>query len=291
MKTSLRFSFCIIFLLSLTSGCAISLSDTHFSGEKAYQHVQSQMEFGARIPGSYAIQKTAAYISETLQNNSWNTISQSFEFEGVPLSNVIAKKGSGERVLIIATHYDTRAQADHDVDIAFQKEPVPGANDGASGTAVLLELSRIAKVPDDTQVWLVFFDGEDQGHLNGWEWSIGADYFVQHLGLQPHKVVIVDMIGDKDLNIYQEQNSSKDLTEEIWASAEELDYISYFIPETRYAMIDDHLPFLNHGIPTALLIDFDYEFWHTTQDTIENISSDSLQIVGDVLCHWLENTP
>ncbi|HAF62243.1 MAG TPA: hypothetical protein DCK95_07950 [Anaerolineaceae bacterium] len=282
--------FVIVILLAILTGCSASSTEKVFSGEKAYNHVQTQLGFGARIPGSKAIQETASYITSTLQDNSWSTQAQSFEYGGVALQNIIAKKGNGENIFIIATHYDTRAKADRDVDSAFQKYPVPGANDGASGTAVLLELSRVLAVSDDAQVWLVFFDGEDQGHLDGWEWSIGADYFVEHLTQNPHKVVIIDMIGDAKLNVFQEKNSTPDLVEEIWTAAEELDYLSYFIPEEKYTMIDDHVPFLNHGIPAVLLIDFDYDFWHTTQDTIENISADSLQIVGNLLCHWLQST-
>lgn len=290
MRKILLFLICLFFIFQLC-GCSTPHADAHFSGDNAYQHVQAQLSFGARIPGSEAIRKTADYISETLQKNTWNTLVQSFEFKGVPLQNVIAKKGDGEKILILATHYDTRSRADRDINSTLREHPVPGANDGASGTAVLLELGRVLTIPDNTQVWLVFFDGEDQGHINDWEWSIGADYFVQHLELQPDKVIIIDMIGDTDLNIYQEQNSDEYLVKEIWSAAEQLDHHSYFIPEMKYAMIDDHLPFLNHAIPAALLIDFDYEYWHTTQDTIENVSSNSLQIVGDVLCHWLENAP
>lgn len=290
MRKYIRFSVCLFFIF-LICGCSSPHADIHFSGDNAYQHVQAQLAFGARVPGSEAIRNTAAYISETLQNNDWNTFDQSFEFKGVRLQNIIAKKGDGERILLLATHYDTRSKADRDTNSTLREQPVPGANDGASGTAVLLELSRVLTIADDTQVWLVFFDGEDQGHINGWEWSIGADYFVQHLEQSPDKVIVIDMIGDSDLDIYQEQNSDKELVEEIWSAAQQLTYHPYFIPEMKYAMIDDHLPFLNHAIPAALLIDFDYSYWHTTHDTIENVSSDSLQIVGDVLSHWLENTP
>jgi len=290
MKKYTLFSITLLFLF-LSCGCSLPRADAPFNGDNAYQHVQAQLAFGARIPGSEAIRNTAAYLSETLQNNDWNTLVQSFDYKGVSLQNIIAKKGNGEEILLLATHYDTRSRADRDIDSTLREHPVLGANDGASGTAVLLELGRVLTIPDDTQVWLVFFDGEDQGNINGWEWSIGADYFVQHLEQSPDKVIIIDMIGDSDLNIYQEQNSNEKLVREIWSAAEQLAYHPYFIPELKYAMIDDHLPFLNHAIPAALLIDFDYAYWHTTHDTIENVSSNSLQIVGDVLCHWLENTP
>lgn len=274
-------------LLLIGSHCQSRMLGRSFSGEAAYQHVQAQLEFGARIPGSPASQETAQYIQTTLKQNSWRVETQDFSFMDVPLSNITGKKGDGEKIILVGTHYDTRAVADQDSDNNLHSEPVPGANDGASGSAVLLELSRVLEPPPGTQVWLVFFDGEDQGHLNDWGWSVGADYFVHQLTEKPAKAVIVDMIGDEDLNIYREKNSTATLVDELWNIATDLGYQSYLIPEFKYAMIDDHLAFVNQGIDTALLIDFDYPYWHTTHDTIEHVSPASLQIIGDVLVNWI----
>ena len=280
--------FTILFLLLLIGcGCQSRALDQNFSGEAAYHHVQAQLEFGARIPGSSASQETAQYIRTTLEQNSWQVETQDLSFLDVPLSNIIGKKGNGEKIILIGAHYDTRAVADQDSDINLQSAAVPGANDGASGSAVLLELSGVLDPPPGTQVWLVFFVGEDQGHLNDWGWSVGADYFVHQLTEKPAKAVIIDMIGDEDLNIYQEKNSTPALVDELWNIATDLGYQSYLIPEYKYAMIDDHLAFVNQGIDTALLIDFDYPYWHTTHDTIEHVSPASLQIIGDVLVKWI----
>ena len=276
-----------IFLI-LLSACSSPNHNNTFSGEQALQHIQNLLAFGPRTPGSSARENASSYIETTLQENQWDVEIQDFQFNDVPLQNIIARKGNGEKIIMLGTHYDTRAVSDQEDDPEKQAEPVPGANDGSSGTAILLELSRVLTVPQDTQVWLVFFDGEDQGHLNGWNWSIGADHFAQQLQTSPKAVVIIDMVGDENLDIYKEKNSSSELVDEIWNVALDLNYQSYFIPQYKYTMIDDHLPFVKAGYSAALLIDFDYPYWHTNEDTLEHVSSQSLQIVGDVLLKWIE---
>ena len=161
-----------------------------------------------------------------------------------------------------------------------------GANDGASGTALLLELSDYL-ITLDKNIWLVFFDAEDQGRINDWPWSLGAEYFANNLLEAPKAVIIVDMIGDKDLQIYKEKNSDHGLNDEIWKKADHLGYGEIFINQSKYAMIDDHAPFLNKGIPSALLIDFDYPYWHTNVDTLDKVTGRSMAIVGNVLIKWI----
>jgi len=290
-----RIIFLITIILFLFTACTqpykenqSSTEENKFSGDLSLQHIHALLDCGARIPGSTDRENAATYITTTLLENGWEVEFQDFEFDEIPLQNITAKKGEGENIIILGTHYDTRAVSDQEDDPEKRNKPVPGANDGGSGTAILLELSRILSVPQNTQIWLVFFDGEDQGHLNGWNWSIGADYYVHQLQITPHKVVIIDMVGDEDLNIYQEKNSDQSLVDEIWAAAAELEYQSYFIPQYKYSMIDDHLPFVNAGYPATLVIDFDYPYWHTNDDTLEHVSSQSLQIVGDVIMKWIE---
>jgi Zn-dependent M28 family amino/carboxypeptidase len=162
----------------------------------------------------------------------------------------------------------------------------PPQTDSASGVAVLLELAR--SLPDDTvPVWLVFFDAEDNGRIEGWDWILGSREFVKNNVLQPRAVVIVDMIGDADLNIYKERNSNPEITDEIWATAKRLGYESKFIPEYRHSMLDDHTPFLEAGITAVDIIDFDYPYWHTIADTPDKVSAESLQAVGDTLRAWV----
>jgi Zn-dependent M28 family amino/carboxypeptidase len=189
--------------------------------------------------------------------------------------------------IILGAHYDSRLFADRDPNVQFRTEAVPGANDGASGVAVLLELARVIPKDLPLNLWLVFFDGEDNGNIQGWDWILGSRGFVENLKGKPDSVIIVDMVGDRDLNIYIEKNSDPGLSSEIWQVANRLGYSNQFIPVRRHRILDDHIPFLEAGIPAVDIIDFDYPPWHTTADTIEQISPDSLKIVGETLRQWL----
>ncbi len=285
MTRVLRLLF-IFFLLSLI-GCADGTQPSSFNGTLAFDHIEAQLNLGPRVPGSDGSRNTSVYIQNILVQNDWDVNFQDFVYDGVPLRNIVASKGQGEKIIILGAHYDTRLYSDQESDSRQQTTPVPGANDGASGTAVLLELSRSLQIPEHLKVYLVFFDAEDQGNINEWNWSIGAEYFVHNMDIVPNSVLIVDMIGDKDLQVYQEKNSSDEINKAIWDIAKDLSYQDYFIPSEKYAMLDDHLPFINRGYQTALLIDFDYVFWHTTQDTLDKISSRSLEIIGDILINWI----
>ena len=216
----------------------------------------------------------------------WETRIQSAEQLGHPIKNVIAYRGDDNPQIILGAHYDSRKFADNDPDPAKRLEPVPAANDGASGVAVLLELARV--LPDDSvPVWLVFFDAEDNGRIEGWDWILGSQAFIAEVDFQPEVVVIVDMIGDADQNIYIERNSNTRVVEEIWAIADELGYAQSFIPQPKYSMLDDHTPFLEAGIAAVDIIDFDYPYWHTTQDTVDKVSAESLEVVGSTLREWI----
>lgn len=187
---------------------------------------------------------------------------------------------------MIGVHYDSRLGADQDPHPARRSEPVPGANDGASGVAVLLEMAR--RLPSDTvPVWLVFFDAEDNGKLPSWDWILGSRAFVAALKEKPRAAVIVDMVGDAHLNIFIEKNSDPQLSAQIWAQAAALGYEKLFIPIPKYRMLDDHIPFLEAGIPAVNIIDFDYPYWHTTADTADKVSADSLKAVGETLLAWV----
>jgi glutaminyl-peptide cyclotransferase len=176
--------------------------------------------------------------------------------------------------------------ADQDPDPSQHTNPVPGANDGASGVAVLLELART--LPEDTRpIWLVFFDAEDNGNIDGWDWILGSREFVKNNSIQPEAVIVVDMIGDADLNIYKERNSNPALTDEVWETAKGLGYENKFIPQYKHSMLDDHMPFLQAGMPAIDIIDFDYPYWHTTHDTPDKVSAESLQVVGETLQVWV----
>jgi hypothetical protein len=262
-----------------------------FDGTRAYQFVLEQLAFGPRPVGSAAGWKTGDYIIQRLEEFGWEVTTQEFTYKGVKGRNIIGKGGSGS-VLILGAHYDTRPVADQDPDPAKRNEPILGANDGASGVAVLLELARVLdRSALKREVWLTFFDAEDRGRLDGWPFSVGAMEMARQLARQPEAMVLVDMIGDADQQIYFEHNSHPQLAAEIWEVAKSLGYAAYFIPQYKYTIIDDHLPFAQRGIPAVDIIDFDYPYWHTVQDTADKVSAASLERVGHTLQVWLEGLP
>nr|MBC7243721.1 M28 family peptidase [Chloroflexota bacterium] len=275
-------------LALLLVACAHKSNKTEqFDGQKAYLHVLKQCDFGPRPTGSEENQQTAEYIISELHKSGWVTDVQGFTYRGINARNIIGAQGSGP-LIILGVHYDTRPIADRDpID---RNRPVPGANDGASGVAVLLELARVLDLSKaGIQVWLVFFDAEDRGNINGWPFSVGASYMAQRLSVRPEAVVVVDMVGDSEQQLFWEQNSDEQLLRTLWAIAADLGYEKYFIPQYRYAIIDDHLPFRQLGLAAVDIIDFDYPYWHTTEDTLDKVSPESLQRVGRVLETWLEN--
>jgi glutaminyl-peptide cyclotransferase len=257
-----------------------------FDGQRAYADVQTQVGFGSRVPESEGHAQFQKWLQNELEAAGWQVEMQTSEALGHPIENLVARRGADPPQIVLGAHYDTRMFADNDPDAAQHTNFVPGANDGASGVAILLELAR--SLPAETvPVWLVFFDAEDNGRIEGWDWILGSREFVKNNPVRPRAAIIVDMIGDADLNIYKERNSDPALTDEIWAVAQGLGYESKFIPEYRHSMLDDHTPFLEAGIPAVDIIDFDYPYWHTIQDTPDKVSAESLKIVGETLRVWI----
>jgi Zn-dependent M28 family amino/carboxypeptidase len=250
--------------------------------------VLAQEALGPRPTGSQAGWATGDYIIERLMELGWTVEPQEFMFQGVRGRNVVGKAGQGP-VVIIGAHYDTRPVADKDPNPDQREQPILGANDGASGVAVLLELARVLDQEQlERQVWLAFFDAEDRGRLDGWPFSVGAREMAQNLVIRPQAVVVVDMVGDADQNIYIERYSDAELSAELWAIAADLGYSDHVIAEPKYQLIDDHLPFIEQGIPAVDMIDFDYPYWHTLEDTADKVSPTSLERVGRTLEVWLE---
>lgn len=265
-----------------------------FSGEEALAHVQTQMAFGPRITGTDEHKAMGDWVIRELSERGWEVFIQPFEpLENVEARNILAVSGSGPAV-ILGAHYDTRIFADQDPDPANRNKPVPGANDGASGVAVLMELARSLNVPATGKtICLVFFDAEDNGRIPGWDWILGSRFFVSRLdGLpkcsEPEFAVIVDMIGDADQQVFRERNSTPFLVDALWSTAAEIGYSQWIIDEPRFAMTDDHTPFLEANIPAADMIDFDYPYWHTVEDSLDKVSAESLARIGRTLEVWLE---
>ena len=247
------------------------------------------MSQGARIPGTQPHANTENWIVGQLKKSGWYVEIQDLKFNQKPIQNIIGKRGDKGPLIIIGAHYDSRPVADQDPVPENKLKPVPGANDGASGVAVLLELGRVLPKDLDKRIWLVFFDAEDGGNIAGSDWILGSRAFVEKLVDKPDAAIVIDMIGDKDLNLFYELNSDNTLSQSIWQQALDLGY-KQFIMQPKYRMLDDHIPFIQAGISAVDIIDFDYPYWHTTQDTPDKVSVESLHAVGDTLLRWLEKT-
>ncbi|HYF63889.1 MAG TPA: M28 family peptidase [Herpetosiphonaceae bacterium] len=258
-----------------------------FSGEQALRYAETQLQWQPRDTGTPGGQANGDWIIQTLVAAGWQVEEQYF---GVPENtsgrNIIAKRGSGPLVLI-GSHYDSRRFADQDPDIQKRQLPVPAANDGASGAAVLLELARVL-TPErlNEEVWLVFFDAEDNGDIAGWGGTLGSAHMARRLPRAPAAVVVVDMIGAADQQIYLEQSSTEALRAEIWQVAADLKYAA-FIPQVKHSLTDGHSAFLAQGYPAIDVVDFDYPHRHTTADTLDKLSAPALESVGRTLEVWL----
>jgi glutaminyl-peptide cyclotransferase len=273
------------------SACVPAAPNT-FSGEAALSLAGRFLEFGPRVSGTEANREAGDWIAEELGRAGWSTFFDEGAYMDTPVRNIAGAKGNGP-VLLLGAHYDSRRCADQPQ--GGCPEPVLGANDGASGVAVLLELARTLE-PDwrSRQVWLVFFDAEDNGGLYGWDWIAGSRQFARLVGerraagTEFEAMILLDMIGDADQQIYYEGNSDPVIRTQIWSAAERLGFDAFFRPTVRFTMIDDHIPFRDLGIPAVDIIDFEYPYWHTTGDTLDKISARSLERAGRTVEAWVE---
>lgn len=289
-------TFCLIILACETKKPVSPLIVPAFDKQNAFNHLITQVEFGPRVPGSEAHTKCLEYLDSTLTVYAERVVRQSFEHtieqngQTVKLTNLIASFGSekGQRVLL-AAHWDCRPWADSDADSSNLDKPVPGANDGASGVAVLLEIARILKnEPPPVGVDIILFDGEDFGiHGRDETWAIGAQHFADNKDARytPQIGVLLDMIGDKNLKIMKEgysMNYAPGVVDFVWGYASRLG-VGEFVAENMGPITDDHLPLLKAGIPCINLIDLDYDYHHTVQDTPDKCSPESLEKIGRVV--------
>lgn len=298
-KTTQAIIFFSIFLLSFIVLSCNSSPPPRFDGEAAFALLQDQCGLGPRNPGSDGHLRAQKYLLDRLSGYTDFVKIQNFVHTDqkhntdLELTNIIASfyPDKTERMLLCA-HWDTRPFADRDPDTSLREQPILGANDGASGVAVLLEICRIISLIEPRWgVDIVLFDGEDGGEEGDWEgFCLGSKYFASNKGdYQPQFGILLDMIGDKDLKLYKEGYSSRfagGLVDSIWVRAKDLG-LDCFKDSVKYFMYDDHVPLLSAGIPVIDLIDFDYPYWHTTSDTPDKCSSQSLQKIGDLLVEIL----
>ena len=265
-----------------------------FDGGDAYQMLVAQCDFGPRPPLSAAHEKCKALILQDLKPYADEVISQPFTFRDdsrhvtLPLTNILGIiNPTAKKKVMLFTHWDTRPTADNELDAADKKKPIMGADDGASGTAVLLELAKVfhQKRPD-VCVELLFVDGEDWGPGED-KMYLGALHFAHAPGpYRPDYAILLDMIGDKGVTVHREITSQQvhpELNDKVWNTASALGYGTSFPQDARWQISDDHDSFNAAGIPAIDLIDFDYPYWHTLQDTADKCSPQSLKIIGDVM--------
>lgn len=284
--------FYLFFLLPFACSHAQTPS---FGAVRAFGFLEAQCDFGPRIPGSEGSRKCIDFMVQQLENAGATVQQQPFIFsnpltgEQVMAANVIGSFGNQSNRIVLCAHFDTRPYADEDPDPAKRKMPVPGANDGASGVAVLLEMAEQFKNhPPPAGVDMVFFDAEDSGiEGNNLSWCQGSRYFAKN-PIVPHfpeYAVLLDMIGDRDLQIPIEGYSNRyapQLVQKIWSRAEALG-LTPFVRQTTGYVVDDHLELMKAGIPAVDLIDFDYPYWHTVEDLPKHCSAESLAVTGRLL--------
>ena len=248
-----------------------------FDEQRAFRELVRQTEMGPRPAGSETLRTLAGQIEDRLPNGRQEPV-------GGGLYNVVGSLPGTGRAIVVGAHYDTETQIPGFV----------GANDGAGGAATVLELARVmrrVKRPAGAPpIRFVFFDGEESPDESQDFYETGLRgskaYLARHRA-QIRMVIVVDFVADKDLSLPREAGSHEALWERLRAAARKVGYGRFFPDETRSEILDDHTPFARQGIPAIDLIDFDYPYWHTPDDTVDKTSAKSLDVAGEALVELL----
>jgi glutaminyl-peptide cyclotransferase len=278
------------------SSCAKTPHAEAFDGKRAYEWVQRQVAFGPRTPGTAAHDSCFADLVRGLRLTTDAVEVDTFHYESpelgkdVRLMNVLARfKPSESKRVLLAAHWDTRPWADRDPDPAKRNQPILGANDGASGVAILMALAeRLNRRAPGLGVDIALFDGEDLGtETNPNGYFRGSKRYVEWRSKEPPPlfVVVLDMVGRKDASFYWEGNSyeqASNIVLLIWNKAKDLQ-LRQFKSGVKFSISDDHIPFLQNQIPAIDVIDFDFPQWHTRGDVLSVIDPVTLEAVGRVL--------
>jgi Zn-dependent M28 family amino/carboxypeptidase len=300
----LRTSLTVLLLAVALAGCEPAQPEGPtpgsplFDGAAAFELVERQVAFGPRVPGTSGHKAQAEWMIARLDSLGAEMSVDSFHHvtasgDTLPLVNVLARfRPEAERRLLFLAHWDTRPTSDQAGTPALQAQPVPGANDGASGTAVLLELAGLlAGAPPPMGVDLLFVDGEDYGPGTE-DMFLGAIRFAETLSSEGRPVygVLLDLVGDADPSFPVEAYSIERaplVVRKVWRAAKRLGFADHFPDRVGERLLDDHLPLNDAGIPTAVIIDFSYgpanAYWHTPEDTPDKVSSATLAMVGAVV--------
>lgn len=271
--------------LAVVGAAAAGATTTAFDSSRAFEHMRQLVAIGPRPSGSAGVQQARDYIETRLKEAGLTPQEQAFEaqtpFGVVRMANVIARiPGTRPERILITGHFDTKL---------FRQFRFVGANDGGSSAAFLIELARVLKARrNPLTIEILFLDGEEAViDWAGTDHTYGSRHYVSEAkrsgSLASLKAfVLVDMIGDRDLQIKRDLNSTTWLTDIIWAAAQKQQLGAYFRPE-RVQIEDDHMPFMEAGVPSVDIIDLEYPAWHTAGDTLDAVSARSLKVVGDTL--------
>lgn len=288
--------------------CAQTKPSVQFDADKAWAHLVKQCDFGPRVPNTDNTgphKDCQDYIFAEMKKSCDEAHEQTFSYywrhgrKQLKMANLIGTQNwkDAKVRIVLLTHWDCRPEADKDPDPANQNKPILGADDAASGVAVLLELARVMKgrLPKDLGVMYFMTDGEDVGP-DSVEMYLGVKQFMRELPKpKPDYGILLDMIGDKDLRVPKEPGSMRGrngpILEAFYKNAADAGLASTFPDEVGEEIEDDHLVLINGGIPTIDLIDFDYAPWHTVQDTVDKCSAESLGKIGKALETWLLKEP
>jgi len=300
MRKVLHFALSVAVLLGILGLEAKNAEarDLQSYSQSAWKYLKTLTGFGPRNFGSAGYFKTIDLIKKVGAEFADEVDVQTFAFlksdrTVLKMSN-IRLEFEGTRkgpAILIGAHFDTRPFADEESRPALKSRPILGANDGGSGTAVVLALARYLKNNRDRRpVELVFFDGEDYGIKGSGENLLGSTYYANQLRQTkrdewPYCVIIIDMVGDRKLEIFKETHSIKSaswLVDLIYGTAEKMS-MAQFQNKTKYTIFDDHYPFIGLGVPSVVLIDFDYPFWHKLTDTLDKCSPESMFSVFQVM--------
>jgi len=285
-------AFLIIIIAANSCNINLNVEIPPFDSNKAFGYLEYQVAYGPRVPGTKIHDDVINWLLEHLREHTEHVKVQEFSdiYAGaeIEMKNILASfyPEKTKRVLLCA-HWDSRHYADRDPDSTKWTEPVPGANDGASGVAVLLEIAAgLAELEPAVGVDIVFFDGEDGGSYgNNATWLLGSRYFAEKMpsSYRPVFALLLDMIGDRDLQLSRDVNSIASAYK-LWTRIEKLcKSFSIAISPYESNILDDHIPLIKRGIPSIDLIDFDYSYWHTVSDTPDKCSAESLEKIGKLV--------
>jgi len=293
---------------------ATIMSRVKFNADSAYRNVKAQVDFGPRVPGTEGHAHCAKYLVEELTRFGVDTVIEqkttvtAYNGDKLPINNIMGQinRDVAKRVLLLA-HWDTRPWADQEEDKEDRNKPILGANDGASGVGVLLEIARCLQNKKPLiGVDILFVDAEDYGKMDGWgnndkTWCLGTQYWIKNMPYSPHQLpiygILLDMVGGKDAKFHREYSSQKiasKIVDKVWAMAAASGYGDIFVNELGGSVIDDHV-FVNQvNIPCIDIIEslnpatrsFN-PTWHTLDDNMSNIGRSSLKAVGQTVLNLI----